>query len=116
VGPVCQRKSGREGDGAGMADGWGQEVSGRGESVARGRARGRMGRVGRKRREGNAGARERGEVWAGSDPAEREGVFFFLFLFLFLFSFLFLNPFSPLNKYPSIFVRCQNEIFYVKCH
>jgi hypothetical protein len=61
---------------------------------------------------GGRGMQERGEAWAGSGPPDREG----FFLFLFLFSFLFLNPFSPLNKYSSIFLRCQNEIFCVKCH
>jgi hypothetical protein len=51
-----------------------------------------------------------GRAWAGFGPAEREWAFFFLFPFLFL------NPFSPLNKYSSKFLGCQNEIFYVKCH
>jgi hypothetical protein len=69
-------------------------------------ARGRMGRVGRERREGNAGARERGgRAWAGFGLAKREGFFFFSFFFFF-FLFSFLNPFSPLNKYSSKFLGC----------
>ena len=59
--PVEERARGR---GAGVADGWGQAVSKRGESAAR---------VG-------------GGAWAGSGPAERGGIFLFPFL-LFIFSF-----------------------------
>jgi hypothetical protein len=51
--PAEKRARGR---GAGVADGWGRAVSGRGDSVARGRAHGRMGRLGHERREGNVGA------------------------------------------------------------
>jgi hypothetical protein len=77
--------------------------------VARARARGRMGRVGGKRREGNAGEREGGGE-LGPDSTQPRGKEFSFFLFLFL------NPFSPLNKYSSKFLGCQNEILYVKCH
>jgi hypothetical protein len=78
--------------------------------VARARARGRMGRVGGKRREGNAGEREREGGEHGPDSTQPRGKEFSFFLFLFL------NPFSPLNKYSSKFLGCQNEILYVKCH
>jgi hypothetical protein len=79
-----------------------------GESVVRARAGGRMGRVGREEREGNAGTRGGGGREGGElepDPAQPRGGEGF-FLFPFLFSFLFLNPFSPLNKYSSIFLKC----------
>jgi hypothetical protein len=56
-------------------------------------ARGRMGRVGRERREGNAGARERGGESLGLIRPSQEGrVFLFSFFFFFFFS-LFLIPF-----------------------
>jgi hypothetical protein len=80
------------------------------------RGRAQMGHVGRERREGSAGARERergGKAWAGSAPAARREKGFSFFFF---FYFLFLNPFSPINKYSSKFLGCQNEILYVKCH
>jgi hypothetical protein len=91
------------------------------EGVARHeRGRARMGRMGREWREGSAGARERergveslGRIRPNREGGERDFPFF---LFLFLFYFLFLNPFSPINKYSSKFLRCQNEILYVKCH
>jgi hypothetical protein len=91
-----------------VADWWGRAVSGRWESAARARADGPRG----PQAEGEVRAHKRGGggAWVGSGPAKRgRGIF----LFLFLFSFLFLNPFSPLNKYTSIFVRYQNEVLYV---
>jgi hypothetical protein len=114
MGPVCQRKSGREGEGAGVADGRGRAVSGRG-----GERGTRAGGWAAWAASGGRGTRTRGEERGGElgpDPAQPRGRGIFLFLFLFLFSFLFLNPFSPLNKYSSIFLRCQNEVFYVKCY
>jgi hypothetical protein len=64
---------------AGMADGWVRDVSG-GHAA--------MGRLGRGR-EGECGrARERGEVWAGSGPAEGGSFSFSFFFFYFLFLFL----------------------------
>jgi hypothetical protein len=66
----------------GVADGWGRAVSGRGESVARARVRGWMGRVGHKRREKRGRTRERGEL--GPDPAQPRGKVFFFSLILFL--------------------------------
>jgi hypothetical protein len=53
-------------------------------------------------------AREGEEL--GPDPAQSRGNgFSFSFSFFFsIFYFIFLNPFSPLNKYSSIFLGCQN--------
>jgi hypothetical protein len=74
---------------AGVADGWGQDVSGRRRRAAMGC--GREGECGR--------ARERGEVRAGSGPAEG-GVFPFLFFSIsyFYFLLLFLLSLFLLNK------------------
>jgi hypothetical protein len=95
----------------GAADEWGPNGQWGRRSEARGRARGWMGRVGHERK--GMRARGRGEE-LGSDPAQPRGKGFSFFFSLF--SFLFLNPFCPLNKYSSIFLGSQNEIFYVKCH
>jgi hypothetical protein len=91
VGLVCQRKSGREGEGAGVADGWGQAVSGREESAGAG-AWADWPRV--PRTEGEARARGRGgslgRIWP-SREGERDfpfSLFSISFLFFSLIPFL----------------------------
>jgi hypothetical protein len=84
-----------------------QLTSGVGRSAGGGEARVDVPRG--PRAEGNAGTQERGRSLGRIRPSREGMVFSFSFSFFFsIFYFIFLNPFSPLNKYSSIFLGCQN--------
>jgi hypothetical protein len=82
-----------------------EKSAGERESAAWANGRGEWVALGQERR-GSAGARERGGKKRGPESAQPRGRSFLFFFFL--------NSFSPLYKYSFMFLRCQNEILYVK--